>query len=397
MQKVIEINEIQDNSVNELLNKTAKDLQKKYNKQRKIKEKFLKKKTPFQKFLSICLDVFCIFMIIIAGIVCFSSLNASINRCIPSFAGYTNMIISSGSMEDSGFYIGDPVIVHTVKADTLKKGDIIAFYTYRKSINNFDINKVSVAPEYTGKTKFSLTIHELLGFKSQIVKDAAMSGADLVFHHINEIYIDENGERWFSTYGSSNPDIDRWFIHESLIVGVHDGSFLANAVEWIISLTLKPYGLFILMVPAALMLVIMIFYFIKHIQIAKLELDCVEEKRKITDPICVKNKVGYQMSRKTKYKILAQATDKNREEYIKLLWKDGHLPNSVKKYYLRKRVLLKPMEDKLKLNRECEKKFKKGVKPTKIAKYYLEEKAKIEKREEEIRQRIKKLKKLKNV
>ena len=62
---------------------------------------------------------------------------------------------------------------------------------------------------------------------------------------------------------------------------------------------------------------------LKNIQIAKLELDCVEEKRKITDDICVKNKVGYQMSNKTKYKILAQATDENRNEYIKLLWKDG--------------------------------------------------------------------------
>jgi hypothetical protein len=165
---------------------------------------------------------------------------------------------------------------------------------------------------------------------------------------------------------------------------------------WLISLTTQPNGIFLLTIPAFVMLIIMIFYFIKHIQIAKLELDCVEEKRKITDPICVKNKVGYQMSRKTKYKILAQATDKNREEYIKLLWKDGHLPNSVKKYYLRKRILLKPMEDKLKLNRECEKKFKRGVKPTTIAKYYLAEKAKIEKREAEIRKRIKNIKKLKS-
>ena len=61
----------------------------------------------------------------------------------------------------------------------------------------------------------------------------------------------------------------------------------------------------------------------------------------------------------------------------------------IKKYYIRKRILLRPMEDKLKLNRECEKKFKRGNKPTNIAKYYLQEKQKIENREREIRRRLK--------
>jgi len=394
MQKILDINEVEDNSVNELLNKTANQLHKKYNKQRKIKEKLLNKKSPLRKVFSILLDVFCISMIAVAVVVCFSSLNASLNGFIPSFAGYTNMIVSSESMEASGYYVGDPVIVHSVKPETLKKDDIIAFYVYKASYENFSVVNAEIAPTYEGKIKYSLTASELFGFKSDEFKQAVSADSELVFHHISKIYIDENGDRWFKTYGSSNGGEDSWYVHESLIVGVNDESVVSKCMIWLLSLTTKQYGIFIIMIPAAIMLLITVYYFLKNIQIAKLELDCVEEKRKITDPICVKNGVGYQMSKKTKYKILAQSTSKNRNEYIKLLWKDGNLPDSLKKYYLKKRIVLKPMEDKLKLNRECERKFKRGVKPTKIAKFYLEEKKKIEMREDEIRRRLKNLKKL---
>ena len=103
------------------------------------------------------------------------------------------------------------------------------------------------------------------------------------------------------------------------------------------------------------------------------------------------------MSNKTKYKILAQATDENREEYMKLLWKDGLAPKSIKKYYLRKKVLLNTNRDLLKLNRECEDMFKAGEKPTKIAKHYLLEKQKIEEKAEVNRVKFKQMDKEKKI
>lgn len=135
--------------------------------------------------------------------------------------------------------------------------------------------------------------------------------------------------------------------------------------------------------------------FAKDIQRAKLELDVVEEKRKLTDEICVKNGIGFSMDKKTKYKVLAQADEGEKQTYISLLWKDGTAPTSIKKYYLRKRILLSGMEKLLNLNRECEKRLKDGEKPEKVAKYYLAEKEKItkeqkakEKRMKNIRRRI---------
>ena len=121
----------------------------------------------------------------------------------------------------------------------------------------------------------------------------------------------------------------------------------------------------------------------------KLELDCIEEKRKITDPICVKNNIGFNMSKKNKYKILAQAKAKDKLTYISLLWRDGKAPNAIKKYVMRKDLLLRPNRKLLELNRKCEKMFKQGKKSETIARFYLIEKAKIEQEQQALRNRLK--------
>ena len=98
---------------------------------------------------------------------------------------------------------------------------------------------------------------------------------------------------------------------------------------------------------------------------------------------------GFSMDKKTKYKVLAQADENEKQTYISLLWKDGTAPTSIKKYYLRKRILLSGMEKLLNLNRECEKRLKDGEKPEKVAKYYLAEKEKITKEQKAKEKRMK--------
>ena len=395
----VDIVEFEDPSVKELLNKTAKELHTKYNKQRKINETFLKKKTPAQKVLSIVFDILCVVMLAAGFVVCFSTLNTTINGYMPNFAGYTNMVVSSKSMVASGFEVGDIVIIHSVDAKTLNVNDKIAFYHYRPSYINFDVYKTTPINQTSAKHKYTLTIPQLFGFQTDEIKQAAASNSDLVFHHIRAIYEDENGERWFKTYGSSNAVDDTWWVNEKYVVGIQDEGGLAKTVIGLVDLASKPHGLLILAIPVGLLLLVLVFSFLRNVQIAKLELDCVEEKRKITDEICVRNNVGFQMSNKTKYKILAQATEKNRQEYINLLWKNGKAPNSVKKYYQRKQLLLNTNKDLLELNRTCEDMFKQGENHKKIAQHYLSEKQKIESRNEAIRKRLKTIdrhKKLKN-
>ena len=65
------------------------------------------------------------------------------------------------------------------------------------------------------------------------------------------------------------------------------------------------------------------------------------------------------------------------------------MPGSVKKYYMRKKLLLAPVKEALELNRKCEQMFKDGDDHLKIAEYYTVERSKIDKRAEEINKRLK--------
>lgn len=389
MPKEVDILEYEDPSVKQLLNKTAKELHEKYNKQRKINERFLKKKTPTQKAFSIVFDVFCVLLLLVGVVVCFSTLNTTINGYMPSFAGYSNLIISSKSMVASGYEVGDIVIIHSVDTETLNVDDKIAFYVYPQSYINFDVNNTTDVSDNVSKTKYTLSFRQLFGFQSDEVNLATQANSNLVFHHIRAIYVDDQGERWFKTYGSSNGSDDGWWINENYVVGIEDDGIVAKSAIGLVNLAAKPQGIIILAIPALILLVVLVLAFLKNVQIAKLELDCVEEKRKITDEICVKNNVGFQMSAKTKFKILAQTTEENKDEYIKLLWKDGELPDGIKKYFMRKKLLLNTNKDLLELNRNCENMFKQGENPNRIAEHYLSEKRKIENRSEAIRKRIK--------
>ena len=141
------------------------------------------------------------------------------------------------------------------------------------------------------------------------------------------------------------------------------------------------YMIIIVSIPLVLMLILLIIILAKRIQVIKLIQDCVEEKRKITDEICVKNEVGFNMDTKTKLKILAQSSNENRSEYIALLWQNGTTPSNIRKYIIRKQFLLKPIQKILILNRECEKMFAQAYNPKQIAKYYIEQKKKIQKQQ----------------
>lgn len=396
MVEKVDVLEVEDPSVQQLLNKTAKELHKKYNKQRKIKEKLLKKTSPAQKVTSAVMDCFFVLLFLVAFVICFATINTTFNGFMPNMAGYTNIIIASESMVKSGYEVGDAVVIHSVKTDTLKVNDKIAFYVYPFSYIDVDETMLTEIPSPTTKTKYNLTVPLLFGFQTDEVKQAAAIKSDIVFHHIRAIYEDENGERWFKTYGSSNGSDDSWWINEKYVVGIEDNTFVSKAFLGIVSFSAKPYGIWCIAIPAIIMLGIVAFNFLKNVQLAKLELDCVEEKRKITDPICVRNQIGLLMDKKTKYKILAQATEENWNEYIKLLWEEGKMPDEIKKYYMRKSVLLSDNRKLLKLNRECEKMFKEGKKPTKIAQHYLKEKKKIEEKYEETKQRLKLIKKQSN-
>ena len=193
MVKNVEVVELEDSGVHDLINKTAKELHEKYNKQRKINEKFLKKKTPLKKALSIFFDSVCVILLIFGFIICFSIINTTMNGYMPNFFGYSNLVVASKSMVASGYNVGDIVVIHSVDTDTLNVDDKIAFYLYWSSSDQFDESSARLINEES-KTEYSLSFKQVFGFQTKEFDMAEKAKCDKIFHHIRAIYEDENGD-----------------------------------------------------------------------------------------------------------------------------------------------------------------------------------------------------------
>ena len=413
MAEIVNVIVKEDPSVQKALDRTAKKLKNKYSKRRPINQNAIRSRTPFQIFTNVVLNVLTCILVVFAGLVCISSVNSSMHKVCPSFAGYSNFRIVSPSMVASGHKIGDTIIVRAVDAKTLKPqryengkfipGDKIAFYQSDDISRLYPRDATLVDPADIGERKYTFEFNYLFGTKNSEMVKAAQSGCNIVFHHVYEVRVDEDGVRWFKTYGSSNglkvnkndttASPDGWWVREDLVVGVYDDAPFSIFMSKVIGAFSASGGVFLLFIPVGLLVFLIVRESVRDVQMAKLELDCVEEKRKITDEICVKNGIGYRMSKKTKYKILVQADEKDRLNYISLMWRDNTVPREVKKYVLRKQALMKPTQRLLEVNRQCQQMFREGVDPQKIAKYYAEEKAKVEAEETAIRQRVRELRK----
>ncbi len=389
----VNINVVENDSVNHYM-KVAAKLSKKYNKKRNINELFLKPKSPLRRVVSYILNTLSIIVFCFCLLFCFSAVYNRVQNMPPSIAGYFCMRVSSGSMVNSGFDKGDGVIVRSVDVKTLKEGDIIAFYSDSTYINGIDYNLTKVSSNDIPKTKYSLTLKKFFGIQSKKVKTVASRNQMLVFHHIREVYQDASGKRYFKTYGSSNLKdkqgeveddniiFDTNLVQEDLVIGIYNNSKTAKTIASVLNVVSTPFGMLVaLSVPVIILIISLLLNSFRNVQLAFLENDVVEEKRKLTDEICVKNEIGYRMSTKTKYKVLAQAPEDKKLEYINLLWKTDNRPQNIRKYYLRKSIILRPMQKLRDVNRQCEQMFKDNVDPKKIAKFYMEEKAKIQEEE----------------
>jgi len=389
--ELFEIYQHEDDSVRKKLTKKAIKLQKQYYKRRKINERFIKQKSLAKKITSLIFDIVLVFVALACGLVCFCNISSRLQNLPPSIGGYMAMQIVSGSMRASGFEIGESVMIKAVDTDTLKEGDMIAFYVYAPSYSKFNAHICEkLTAEDSGELKYENNIKTFLGLQNQEVQVAAKANSRRVFHEIIGVYKDANGVRWFETKGTSNLTKDRWWVKETLVIGAYNNSTSAKIMSLVIDTMTSSIGtIIILMIPLVIVAGFIVAICMKDVYISMIENEVVEEKRKLTDEICVKNKIGFGMSTKTKYKVLATAAPEDKLTYIGLLWKDGKEPNALKKYYLRKRMLIKPLEEKNALHRECEKLFEAGENPRDIAKYFDEQVAKIEAKYDNIKDKLK--------
>ncbi len=389
---------VEDDSVRKKIQKTAEKLERKYTASRKVNEKELLEGRPWwKKLISAAINLILALLIVFSCAMSLSVIVSKINRTVPSFAGYSALTIVSGSMVAAGYEVGQTIVTKSVDPHTLSIGDRIAFYVYEPDYRRYSSagsTEVTTQQEVKTETPF----FSFFGLKSAKITEASRNGARLVFHEIVGIYDDANGERWFKTKGASNPGVDTWITSESLVLGILDEGGFGGALASILTTMTNNMATFIIiiMIPLLALAAMLSLQLIRSMSRIKLEMDVVEEKRKLTDEICVKNNIGFRMDKQTKLKVLAQAKDDQKLDYISLLWEDGSAPNSIRKYYLRHNQMLKYNKQLLELNRMCEQMMQDGVKMDEIARFYTEGKTKINSEREKTEARIKKMRKAYN-
>ena len=421
---------MQEATYPDLISKKAKELEQKYLIPISINEKILtrkkgekRKKTPFQKTMSIIFDVLCSILIALALFMCFDAAVSHLQGVCSSFLGYSNMRVITGSMIWSGFDIGDTIVVRAVQPHTLRGGgyrvgDKIAFYEYSGYDSNFDLESATLLTEdqYAPKVQYDYSAKLLLGFRNDLMKEAAKANSRIIFHHIKDVYIDSAGKYWFKTYGSSNADpirvdegdtrethvqqeigspitmgVDTWYVSEDLVVGIYDDSGMAHVVSTVVGVISASGGIILMLIPILLIAIVIILQCIKDIQMAKLEMAVVEEKKKLTDEICVLSDLGFRMDKDNKLKVLSQASEAEWDKYVSLLWKAGETPSFIKDYASTRRILLAPTIKMLQLNRTCEAGFKNGDDKFKLAEFYMKEREKLDLEQKNISSTIKSL------
>ena len=132
-------------------------------------------------------------------------------------AGYSLIKISSGSMRDYGFEIGDFAMIKQQKSiDDYKVGDYIAFFECVDSNvqNHFQANESGLEP----------------------TKDPRASR--IIFHEIMSIVTDNNGKKWFITKGVNNKYNDVHPIYEDYVIGKYKENLagVANFIKFLLSI-----------------------------------------------------------------------------------------------------------------------------------------------------------------
>ncbi len=300
----------------------------------------------FRKTFRILGDVLFIPFFVIVLIASILMFKAKINNEVPSLFGYSAVKILSGSMEPN-YHEGQVVMVKKIDTNTLKIGDVIAFYDYMDpSVDTGDL------VDNMGKQTYNLQINlgEFLGSGATEAQKKVASYSKVILHRIANISTpsnpdDENyGKLFFQTMGDANNNVaDEHWIMEDYVVGIlsSDNSVVGNFFSFCTSTV----GIIILIIiPCVALTAILVINVINEIK--KYKEDKLLEQQKIDDKTRKINEV-MQNESVDKEKVLENSKNKKKEDLVK------DLENKTKE-----------QNNSLNLNHEKEKLTEKEIKET---------------------------------
>lgn len=199
-------------------------------------------------------DIFLIPILLLALVVTLVIFTQNQSNRVPSFFGLSVVRILSGSMEDSGFRIGDSVFITKTDTDSLWVGDIIAFYQYKDDADE-SLDKIELEAE---DDFVEVTMLEPENRKH--MSDITGGSYRIVFHQIVGVYQDHTGARYFETQGTSNDGVDGIKVRDDFVVGkyLETPIWLRDVLRWIsssigmICLVCLPLGIMIILQSLAL-------------------------------------------------------------------------------------------------------------------------------------------------
>lgn len=221
----------------------------------------MEKQSKLSTFVNIMIDILFVPVVILALFSSVLMFNAKKHNQMPSLFGYSSVVILSSSMEPS-FKPGDNVLAKAVDTDTLKVGDVIAFYAYYKEkITPANLEQNSQPATSTTGGNIPTTLLSFLGggASNYDQEEAASHASKVLFHQIVKIYevVEDDGisHRYFVTQGTNASTPDTYAIKDTMVVGKYiDAPLVANVFRFAGS----PVGIAVLVViPCGLMLLLM--------------------------------------------------------------------------------------------------------------------------------------------
>lgn len=199
-------------------------------------------------------DIFLIPILLLALVVTLVIFTQNQSNRVPSFFGLSVVKILSGSMEDSGFRIGDSVFITKTDTDSLGVDNIIAFYQYKDDADE-GLEKIELEDE---DDFVEVTMPEPENRKH--ISDITGGSYRIVFHQIVGVYQDHTGARYFKTKGTSNASSDGVLVRDDFVVGkyLETPIWLRDVLRWIsssigmICLVCLPLGIMIILQSLAL-------------------------------------------------------------------------------------------------------------------------------------------------
>lgn len=301
-------------------------------------------------FKNFCGAVVTLVSVFVFFMLAFCVFNVEYFKLAPSIAGYTTCKVVTGSMTESGFNVGDRVVVRSVDASTLRGakrdeygnivqlGDIIAFYVDSSAL--VTKSELELVDTSSNNVKYQMTFWRFWGFQNTHISNVSKQGAKIYFHHIVDVFEDADGKLWFSTMGSSNSKIDQeefgvgnyincGYVSEDMILGVYDAktssSTFAKVLNTIFESKLTIPIMYVLIV---LFVLIALFDVFKSIASYYYTFKLLEGKITITHKKCQEYKVADNLNDYEKLKLLEEVDILDSAEAIKILFSSDEGPIS---------------------------------------------------------------------